>query len=200
MPREAFGTVKGAEDEEFRNLLEKNRIVTSILDGAPLLELPDWYLGAGCLPQTVWNKLHGFPPTAHIKDYDLVYFDGSDLSYQGEDSHVKAGQKLFNNLGARVEIRNQARVHLWYQERFGYTIEPHRSVEDAIASWPTTATSVGVRRDSNGRFLLCAPYGLSDIFAMIVRPNKKGVTREIYEEKAQRWARSWPKLTVLPWD
>jgi len=191
--------VKDAE-VEFRDLLEKNSTVASILDGAPSLEMPNWYLGAGCLPQTIWNELHGFPSTAHIRDYDLVYFDGSDLSYRGEDLHIRAGEKLFSDLGAKVEIRNQARVHLWYRERFGYTIRPHRSVEDAIASWPTTASSVGVRRDRNGRFLVCAPYGLGDIFAMVVRPNKKGVTREIYEGKARRWARCWPKLTVLPWD
>lgn len=44
-----------------------------------------------------------------------------------------------------------------------------------------------------------APFGLDDMFDMIVRPNKRIVTREVYERKAQRWATHWPRLTIMPW-
>ena len=90
-------------------------------------------------------------------------------------------------------------MHLWYKERFGYTIKPYSSSVDAIATFPTTATSVGIRR-LRGNFECCAPFGLDDLFGLIVRPNKRQVTRSIYEMKADRWRLIWPALTVLAWD
>lgn len=169
-----------------------------------------WYLGAGCIAQTVWNELSDYPSEANIKDYDLVYFDGSDLSFEAEDSYVNRGASLFRDLDAKVEIRNQARVHLWYRDHFGKPLEYldshgkkrgiYGSVEDAISTWPTTATSVGVKLDEGGMFKVYAPLGLDDLFSMVVRPNKRGVPREVYKEKASRWASLWPKLKVIPWE
>ena len=63
-------------------------------------------------------------------------------------------------------------MNLWYQERFGYAIERYRSSADAIATFPTTATAVGVRR-IHGEFECCAPFGLDDLFGLVVRPNKR---------------------------
>jgi hypothetical protein len=109
------------------------------------LELPDWYVGAGCIAGTVWNKLHGFPDGKCIKDCDVVYFDDVDTSYEAEDRRIQEATALFADLPITIELRNQARIHLWYQRRYGSRILPYRSAEDAIRSWPTTATSIGVR-------------------------------------------------------
>jgi hypothetical protein len=48
-------------------------------------------------------------------------------------------------------------------------------------------------------FVVCAPFGLSDLFAMIVRPNRAKVDEAIYDAKASRWAKAWPGLSVVPW-
>ncbi len=53
-------------------------------------------------------------------------------------------------LDVEIDIKNEARVHLWYGERFGKEIEPYRSSAEAIATWPTSASCVGVRRDESG--------------------------------------------------
>jgi hypothetical protein len=42
-----------------------------------------------------------------------------------------------------IDVKNEARVHLWYKSHFGYDIPPYHSVEEAMDSWPTTATAVG---------------------------------------------------------
>ncbi len=69
----------------------------------------------------------------------------------------------------------------------------------AINTWPTTATSIGVRyRDGN--FQVYAPYGLHDLLGMVVRPNKTLLSREVYEKKADRWRKMWPKLEIVAWD
>ena len=198
------------ESEMLWERLRQNRKITAILARAPRFGMKDWYLGAGCIAQTVWNELGGYPPENNIKDYDLVYFDDSDLSFEAEDSYVRRGTSLFKDLHVYVEIKNEARVHLWYKDHFGKPFEyldsrgkkseVYGSVEDAISTWPTTATSIGVKLDEEGRFKVFAPFGLGDLFNMVVRPNKRGVPREVYVEKASRWLSLWPQLKVIPWD
>jgi hypothetical protein len=56
-----------------------------------------------------------------VKDYDVFYFD-EDLSWEAEDAVIQHLGVLTNDLGVTVEIRNQARVHLWYKQRFGGNI------------------------------------------------------------------------------
>ena len=52
----------------------------------------------------------------------------------------------------------------------------------------------------DGEVRVYAPHGYDDLFAMVVRPNRRLAPRSVYEAKAARWARQWPELTVLPWD
>jgi len=137
--------------------LDENRVVKRILGRADDLELPNWYLGAGCIPQTAWNLMHGFSALDHIRDYDLTYLDPTDTSYKAEDKRIRAAAELFADLPVLVEVRNQARVHLWHEDPFGYSIERYRSVEEAIASWPTTASAIGVRGTSGQYRTECEP-------------------------------------------
>lgn len=58
----------------------KNTNNRAILDRWNLLALPDGWLVAGCLFQSVWNLQRGRPPEADIKDYDLFHFDPVDTS------------------------------------------------------------------------------------------------------------------------
>lgn len=181
-----------------QSVLAKSKTVSKALELAPQLELPNWYLGAGAICQTIWNELHGFPLEYGIKDLDLVYFD-PDTSAKAQDKFIQKGKELFVGLPVEVELTNEARVHLWYKEEVGKEISPYTSTEDAINTWPTTASSVGVRYEA-GKFLVYAPYGLNDMMRLIVRANKGLITREVYEKKAKRWTKAWPKLTVIPWD
>jgi uncharacterized protein len=180
-------------------MLRRNSVVWEILTRAPRLQLPDWYLGAGCIAQTVWNELHDFPSNSNIKDYDLVYFDSSDLSCEAEESHARDARKLLSDLPAELDVANEARVHIWYPRSYGFAIKPYSSVEEGIASWPTTATAIGVKMELDGHLTTYSPYGLEDLFELIVRPNKRQITRAIYDWKVQRWSACWPKLIVKPW-
>ena len=186
--------------DRLREYLRHNQVIAEILQKAPSLAMANWYLGAGCVAQTVWNLLHGFTPTFGIKDYDLVYHDAADLSLKAQTRYQDRATELFAHLHASVEVQNDARVHLWYAQHFGYQIAPYESAEAAINSWPTTATCVGVITASAGALHVHAPFGLVDLFDMIVRPNKLRITKELYEEKTERWTRLWPKLRRVPWE
>ena len=187
------------QEEKLEEILKKNLSIQAILERAPKLNMPNWYLGAGGIAQTVWNVAHGFDAEKGIRDYDLVYYDPQDISYEGEDAFIQRGQELFKDTVVPIEIRNQARVHLWYEKHFGYSIPQHPSAEDAINTWPTTATAVGVRREGD-QLKIYTPFGLDDLMGMIVRANKTKITKEIYEDKVNRWSKIWPNLTILSWE
>lgn len=95
-----------------KSVLARNDVLLEILGRAASLNLPGWYLTAGCVFQTVWNVVTGRLPTNGIKDYDLFYFDDSDLSWQAEDRVIDAARSCFADLPVEVEVRNEARVPL----------------------------------------------------------------------------------------
>ena len=187
------------DERHFLAAVDTNPVVTDILDRARRLELPDWYLTAGGLFQTVWNQVAGNAPHTGIRDYDFFYFDDSDLSYEAEDRVIRRAATLFDDLGVDVEVRNQARVHLWYEEHFGSAIRPFTSSEDAIDHFVSTTCCFGIRINSAGTRQVYAPHGFDDVFAGVIRPNPRVPMRHVYEAKAARWVSVWPHLTVLPW-
>jgi hypothetical protein len=144
------------------------------------------------------NVAHGKAPSADILDYDLVYYD-RDLSEARERSVQREARELVADLHIELDVTNEARVHLWYPRQFGYGIQPYQSTEDAIGTWPTTATAIGVR--PSGRALeVWAPFGTDDLFNLVVRANRVQITPEIYDAKVTRWVTRWPSLVALTWE
>ena len=186
------------QETELQAVLSRSPIVATIVDRWSEIRLPDCWLVAGCLAQTVWNDAFGLPATHGITDIDLVYFDGSDLSQGAEASQAARIRALFADLGLWVDVKNEARVHLWYAMKFGNTIAPYVSTEDAITTFPTTATAIGLQPRSDALHVF-SPYGLSDLLELIVRPNKKKIAQSIYEAKVEKWLALWPGLRVIPW-
>ncbi len=188
-------------NEQFLRLQDavlKSPLLPVLLDNWDEVALPDAWLVAGAIAQTVWNHEAGFPLAHGINDIDIVYFDANDLSEDAEAEHAARIRSAFSELGIWIDVENEERVHLWYETKFGYPIKPYLSAVDAIATFPTTATAVGLRPE-NGSLEFCAPFGLSDLLDGIVRPNKSQIRQEIYEQKVNRWIKIWPKLRVVPW-
>lgn len=131
-----------------------------------------------------------------------MYFDNHRKTFADENEVNDQAQELFKEIPFKIDLVNQARVHEWYQQAFGFPIPPYKDVESAIRSWPTTATAIGVRKFSSQDIEIYAPFGLHDLFGMIVRVrvNKQLITKEIYEGKAEKWQKKWPELTIVPWD
>lgn len=155
-------------------------------------------MAGGAIAQTAWNAAFGRSPDHGLADIDLVYFDAEDLSEESEARHAERIRSLFPALPLWIDAKNEARVHLWYEAKFGYSIPPYRSSEHAISTFPTTAGSVGIRPAGSG-LSITAPFGLSDLLSCTVRPNKVQITRAIYEAKVARWRQCWPELTIVDW-
>jgi uncharacterized protein len=161
------------------------------------IELPDWVIGSGAIRNLVWDDLHGYAEPTPLKDIDVAYFDPSDLSRARD----KALEERLDELvpGTPWEVTNQAGVHLWYEQKFGHPIRPLRSTEDALSHWPEVASCVGVRLLADDSIEVVAPYGLDDLFSMVLRRNAKQVTRAFFRERvaAKRIRERWPRVIVV---
>lgn len=188
-----------SEEARLVEIVRRSPLLAPLIQRWPEIALRDGWIAAGALAQTVWNEAFRLPPRHGVSDIDLVYFDDVDLSAEAEAAHAVRVHSLFAELDVWLDVKNEARVHLWYTERFGRPIAPYRSTRDAITTFPTTATAIGLRPQGR-RLEVFAPYGLSDLLNGIVRPNKAQITQAVYEAKVTKWRSLWPGLRVIPWD
>jgi len=170
-----------------------NRMNAEILARLPRLGLPQCMLTAGCLFQTIWNAACDRPAEAGIRDYDVFYFDDRDLSWEAEDRVIAAARTLFADLGVVVELRNQARVHLWYEARFGVPSPPLSSSRDSIDRYLVRCTCVGIETATG---TLYAPCGLDELQAGILRLNPRTTQPALFRRKAEDYRARWPFLAI----
>ena len=182
--------------DDFLAAALRNPVNEAIADELFRLALPDAWIVSGCLVQTAWN-LQTMRALDHgIADYDVFYFD-PDTSWQAEDAVIRKLRGRLAQLDVKVEVRNQARVHLWYPQKHGLPYPALHSSAQGIDRFLTKTTQVGIRRTPSGHDVY-APNGFSDIADMVVRPNHTpNFSAANYEAKASRWKTLWPEITVL---
>ena len=168
-----------------------------VLETARALDLPDWLIVSGAIYQRVLNHLTGREPDYGIKDYDLAYFDASDTSYEAEDAVIRRAAAAFAPPFDRlVEVRNQARVHLWFEGKFGEAYAPLRSSAEALERFVSPTFAVAARLGRDGALRIVAPFGLEDLFALRMRPNPRRRTTTGFERAAASLKARWPELVV----
>ncbi len=178
-------------------ILQADPVIQRALQEARAFDLPDWWIVSGAVYNTVWNALTGRPSGYGIKDIDLFYWE-TDTSWESEDRVIQRGVAHFTPTPP-VEIRNQARVHLWYERHFGRAIAPIPSSRASIADFACETHAVGVRLTQDDQMEIEAPYGLDAIFAMRMVPNLRNPNRATHEAKSARCKALWPELTIEPW-
>jgi hypothetical protein len=167
-----------------------------ILERLPILGLPQSCLVAGCIWQPYLNLRSGRQPVDQINDYDIFYFDAADLSFEAEDRVIKQAAMLFQDIDGLVEVRNQARIHLWYPQRFGCFCPPMSSVAEAIGRFPVLGTCLGLAAAPDGGLRAIAPYGFDDLEAGLLRPNPSCVDPTAFRRKAASYQTRWPWLRI----
>jgi hypothetical protein len=91
-------------------------------------------------------------------------------------------------------------VHVWFEDHFGIPYPPLSSADESLTRYASTTHAVGVRLTSDDRLDVVAPFGLDDVFSMIVRPNYALPNKATHEKKAARARAVWPELHVIPWN
>jgi hypothetical protein len=184
-------------DRRLEGVVRETPGLMHVLTVARSLDLPDWLVFSGAVYQPVLNHLTGRPTDNGIKDYDLGYHDASDLSYEAEDAVIRRVAAAFAPpFDAMVEVRNQARVHLWFEGRFGEAYDPLPDTPTALSRFVSPLFAVGVRLEPDDRLTILAPFGLEDLFGLRLRPNPHrpnnlGFARASASAKAR-----WPELEI----
>jgi hypothetical protein len=181
-------------EAEFRRIVATNPNNVTLLSRLPELKLPDCYLAAGCLFQPVWNAREGRAADWGIRDYDVFYFEPSDLTAAAEAQVEARVRQAFSDLSIKLDVKNQARVHLWYEAKFGAPYPRLADSSDAIDRYLISCTCIGIAVQG-GR--LHAPDSLADLAAGRLRINPRNAQPDKYREKALSYQERWPSLEIL---
>ena len=182
--------------ERLTAILHATPPLLRVLSVARRLCLPDWMVFSGAVYQPVLNHMTGRALDYGIKDFDLAYFDASDLSYEAEDAVIRRVKAAFDEpLRRMIEVRNQARVHLWFETKFGEQYPPLCYTAEALERFTSPMFAVGVRLDPDDRLHIEAPFGLADLFALRVRPNLRRKTMHFGRTSADV-RRRWPEVVI----
>ena len=181
-----------------RDVLLRAPHVLDALRAAREVDPPDWLVCAGAIRDVVWDDLHGRPLTTAPRDIDFAFHDPSDVTDARDHAVEEALRAHARHLP--WQAKNQAAVHLWYPRRFGVDVPPFRSCAEAVATFPETATCVGVRLLDDDDILVVAPHGLDDLFDCVCRHNPTRVSASFYERRVleKGWRHRWPKMRYLP--
>ncbi len=170
----------------------------TVLEAVRVLRLPGWCVGGGVIRNMVWDHLHAHAKPSFLADVDVAYFESASESERREE---KLERQLATNMpDVCWDVKNQAKVHQWFERKFGYTVPPLNSTFEAVGTWPETATAVGVCLTADDRLQILAPLGLDDLLSMVIRRNPTRVSVEIYRQRIaeKRYHERWPRVTVYP--
>ena len=183
--------------DELEAILRAAPSLMAVMETARGLALPDWLIFSGAIYQRVLNHLTDRDPDHGIKDYDLAYFD-RDTTYEAEDAVIRRVAQAFEPpVREMVEVRNQARVHLWFEGKFGEPYAPLSSSAEALTRFASPLNAVAARLEADGSMTIVAPFGLEDLFSMTYRANPN---RRVsgFARTAEGARRRWPELTIIP--
>nr|WP_316629838.1 nucleotidyltransferase family protein [uncultured Brevundimonas sp.] len=188
-----------ALNQELTDIVRADPGLMHVLTTVRELDLLDWRLVSGAVYQAVWNVQTGRPAGYGVKDYDLAYFDGSDLSYEAEDGVIKRVAAAFDEpFRSRVEVRNQARVHLWHSAKFGGSYSALTNTDEALTRFVAPCFAVGVRLEKDDEITVAAPFGLADVFDLTIRPTPDRPVANDWDRIIDKAKARWPELTILP--
>jgi uncharacterized protein len=190
-----------SQNKQLILILKKNKDLMKILGFLEELNLPNFYIVAGAVFQTIWNYLDKIELNSNIKDIDIVYYDANNLAKDYEQKLENEIVSYLKTIGLNYEIdlHNEARMHLWKKVNENKEIKQYISSEDAISQFIVTTHAIGITK-KQGKIKIYAPYGLNDIFSKTVRPIKhKGNDINIYNKKVESWKKRFDNLNIVEW-
>ena len=93
-----------------------------------------------------------------------------------------------------VEVRNQARVHLWYGQRFGRPYPQLHSARQGVDRYLVAGTCIALDIACGEVY---APYGLEDVEQGVLRINPLHPEPELFLHKARSYQARWPWLKIV---
>jgi hypothetical protein len=164
-----------------------------ILRHVRALNASDCWVAAGFVRSLVWDRLHQRAYSPLPDDIDVIWYDAE----QADELSDRCLEASLAAIDAEVKwsVKNQCRMHT----RNGDAA--YESATQAMTFWPETATAVAVRLNSCDEIEIAAPFGLDDLFALVLKatPRFSGEKYPMFLERAnsKQWLAKWPKLNVV---
>lgn len=169
----------------------------SVLTTVRGLDLPDWLVFSGAVYQSVWNARTGRAAGYGRKDFDIGYFD-PDTSWDAEDAVIQRVAAAFDApLRSEVEVRNQARVHLWHPQKFGGSYAALQNTDEALTRFVAPCFAVGVRLEEDDEITVAAPFGLDNVFNLTIRPTPGRPIAKDWDRIIEKAKARWPELNIV---
>ena len=193
----AVEELKQSQAQQLRQVIRESPWLIRALDALSNCGGECAYIGAGAIRNLLWDRLHGTVESAIPDDLDVVFFDANVKRGEAEETLLRKLRSKEPELP--WDVTNQAYVHHWYAEHLGFSVPPFDSLEDAIKAWPETATAIAARRDTRGEIHLVAPWGLDDLFGLVLRPSTTCKDPEAFEKRlvSKRFVKRWSRLRVV---
>ncbi len=173
---------------DFLNSIENDNWMIEILKIIRDLNLNDCWIGAGFVRNKIWDEEHKITRTK-LNDIDVIYFDSV---HNIKEFDIAIENKLKKNYPKlNWSVKNQARMHVRNNH------QEYANCKEAISFWPETATAIAVRLNKNNKIEYIAPYGLNDLFNLIVKPTPKfNLTTYKNRLAKKQWKEKWSKLII----
>lgn len=174
--------------------IREDKWMMNLLKAVKTLNLPDCWICAGFVRSKIWDLIHDFSTRTPIPDIDVIYFDSTNTDEALEKKMEEKLKSLVPNIP--WSVKNEARMHVLSN------MPPYESSVDGISKFPETASSLGVKLDENENIILTAPWGITDVVNLKVRPTpyylETNERMKIYEDRVAKknWKSIWNKVDV----
>lgn len=140
---------------------------------------PGVFLAGGAIRSAVWGHAVG--------DIDLVSLNDT-AALADAAAAVRSILARHRLSWIDVDAVDQAITHTWHDS------PPYASVDDAVAEWHDTATSISLTWAGDS-LRLYAAYGLNDLLASVVRPTMNRVNGE-WSALSRYTAKNWQRAGI----
>lgn len=184
------GSTSNEHERIFFRLMRNDSLVESCLQVACSIGAPDWWLVGSVIRNPVWDFLHGNIGKTYPRDVDVFYFDST-----GRKEETTYRRAFAEKLAVPWDIKNQ---YLMVEKITGYR---YVSTMDAIERAPDTIGAIGVRTNLHNDLEVFCPFGLDDLFAMVVRRNPRyhHLAGRLYERNIKYdLSTVWPRASIIP--
>lgn len=174
--------------------IREDKWMMNLLKAVKTLNLPDCWICAGFVRSKIWDLIHDFSTRTPIPDIDVIYFNSTNTDEALEKKMEEKLKSLVPNIP--WSVKNEARMHVLSN------MPPYESSVDGISKFPETASSLGVKLDENENIILTAPWGITDVVNLKVRPTpyylETNERMKIYEDRVAKknWKSIWNKVDV----
>jgi hypothetical protein len=171
--------------------IKRSELIMSILNTLRSLD-SRLYLAGSLARNCIWDCLHGYKTATPIEDIDVIYLDSLSATKDHDLALEDRLRSMAQNL--KWSVKNQSRMHIANGDT------AYESLQVALAHFPDTPSAFALRLDAADQLEIIAPYGLDDLFRLVVAPTPPFRRKiEVYRARitAKNWIQRWPRLKVL---